>query len=61
MFQFTGEYKEYASKTLRLPKELIDKLQEEATRNNISLNKAVIQCIEFALNNMVTEEEQPKD
>ena len=52
MFELKKEYKEYESKTLRLPKELIDKLQAEATKNNLSFNKAVIQCIEFAISNL---------
>lgn len=55
MFQLKKEYKEYESKTLRLPKELIDKLQTEATKNNLSFNKAVIQCIEYSLDNMNSE------
>ena len=52
MFQLKQDYKEYESKTLRLPKVLIDQLQEQANVNNLSFNKAVIQCIEYALSNM---------
>lgn len=60
MFKLKKEYKEYESKTLRLPSELISRLQKEATENNLSFNKAVIQCIEFALENMHPESEQPE-
>jgi len=56
LFELKKEYKEYESKTLRLPKELIDKLQAEATKNNLSFNKAVIQCIEYSINNLSHEE-----
>lgn len=52
MFQFKRDYKDYESKTLRLPKELIDQLSIEADKNNLSFNKAVIQCIEYSLEHM---------
>ena len=52
MFKVKKEYVEYEYKSLRLPKELIDKLQEVAEENNLSFNKMVIQCIEYALNNI---------
>ena len=52
MFQFKRNYKEYESKTLRLPKELLSQLTKEADKNNLSLNKAVIQCIEYSLAHM---------
>lgn len=42
---------EYENKSLRLPKDLIDKVQELANKNDVSFNKVVIQCIEYALAN----------
>lgn len=49
MFKVKKEYTEYEYKSLRLPKELIDELQKLANENNLSFNKVVIQCIEYAL------------
>ena len=44
MFKLKKEATEYENKSLRLPKDLIDKV-----------NKVVIQCIECALDNMEPE------
>lgn len=52
MFKVKKDYIEYENKSLRLPKELIDSVQKVATENNLSFNKVVIQCIEYALENM---------
>lgn len=55
MFQLKREYKDYESKTLRLPKVLVEQLSAEADKNNLSFNKAVIQCIEYSLEHMKTD------
>ena len=52
MFKVKKEYVEYENKSLRLPKALIDSVQQIATDNNLSFNKVVIQCIEYALDNV---------
>lgn len=52
MFEIKKENIEYENKSLRLLKDLIDKVQELANKNDISFNKVVIQCIEYALQNM---------
>ena len=52
MFEIKKENTEYENKSLRLPKELIDKVQALADSNEVSFNKVVIQCIEYAMNNM---------
>ena len=51
MFKLKKEYVEYENKSLRLPKDLITKVQELANRNNMSFNRVIIQCIEYALDN----------
>lgn len=51
MFKLKKEYVEYENKSLRLPKDLIEKVQALANENQMSFNKVVIQCIEYALNN----------
>ena len=55
MFELKKEESEYENKSLRLPKELIDKVQVLANEYNMSFNRVVIQCIEYALNNMNSE------
>ena len=52
MFTIKKEFSEYENKSLRLPKEIIMQVQELATENNLSFNRVVIQCIEYALQNM---------
>lgn len=52
MFKLKKEATEYENKSLRLPKPIIDEVQNLANQNNLSFNKVVIQCIEYALDNM---------
>ena len=52
MFKLKADYTEYENKSLRLPKDLIDQVQNLANENNMSFNKVVIQCIEYALGDM---------
>ncbi len=40
------------SKSFRLPTELVDELDKLAYENNLSLNQLVIQCLNFALENL---------
>lgn len=56
MFTIKRDYIEYENKSLRLPKDLIDKVQNLANENALSFNKVVIQCIEYALDNMENED-----
>ncbi|MHC1770751.1 MAG: toxin-antitoxin system HicB family antitoxin [Flexilinea sp.] len=46
------------SKTFRLPIELVEKLEQLATENNISLNQLIIQCLEYAMDNLGKESEK---
>ncbi|MBQ8965525.1 hypothetical protein [Ruminococcus sp.] len=45
------------SKSFRLPTELVDELDKLAYENNLSLNQLVIQCLNFALENLDRGEE----
>lgn len=56
MFKLKKEYVEYENKSLRLPKDLTAKVQELANENNMSFNRVIIQCIEYALDNVEKEE-----
>ena len=52
MFRVKKDRIEYENKSLRLPTDLIEKVQELADKNEISFNKVVIQCIDYALDHM---------
>lgn len=52
MFKLKKEYSEYEIKSLRLPKDLIGEVQKLANENNMSFNKVVVHCVEYALENM---------
>ena len=52
VFKLKADYIEYENKSLRLPKDLIEQVQTLADENNMSFNKVVIQCIEYALGDM---------
>lgn len=41
-----------SNKTIRMPDDLIDRLQKLADQNDISFNQLVVQCCEYALDNM---------
>ncbi|MBE6644536.1 MAG: toxin-antitoxin system HicB family antitoxin [Ruminococcaceae bacterium] len=43
---------EHTNKTFRMPTELIQKLEVLAQSKNVSLNNLVIQCCEYALENI---------
>lgn len=60
MFELQKQSVEYENKSLRLPKELIDKVQTLANQYNMSFNKVVISCIEYSLDNMKPDSEEQK-
>jgi len=43
---------EMDNRTFRMPKDLIERLSEVAQKNGVSLNQLVIQCCEYALENL---------
>lgn len=55
MFEIRNQQK--SNKTIRMPNELIDRLQKIADQNNISFNQLVVQCCEYALNEMLGAEQ----
>lgn len=52
MFTIKKDRVEYENKSLRLPLDLIAKVQTLADKNELSFNKVVIQCIDYALDHM---------
>lgn len=47
---------EFINKTFRMPLELVKKMEVIAQAHTISLNNLVVQCCEYALDNMSSEE-----
>lgn len=44
------------NKTFRLPVELVDSLEQLAADNKLSLNQLVIQCLQYALDDLEPDE-----
>lgn len=56
-FKISSENKKYSiTRTIRIDENLLKRLEELANKNNISTNKLIIKCIEFALKNMEQDE-----
>lgn len=52
---------EHTNKTFRLPIDLVEKMESLAQNKGVSLNNLVIQCCEYALENIEqTEEDNSK-
>ncbi len=49
---FKVEKPEYVNKTFRIDKKLLEKLETIAQKENISVNALVVQCCEYAINDM---------
>ena len=49
---FIVQKQETTNKTLRMPDDLIEQLEEIATLENISFNQLVVQCCEYAINHL---------
>ena len=61
MFRIQKGY-DTESKTFRLPVGMIRKLEEVAAKNNTSLNRVVIQCLNYALENLdESDHDTPKE
>ena len=56
MFKIQKGY-DSESKTFRLPTELIERMDILASKNKISLNKLVIQCLNYAIDNLEDNED----
>ena len=55
MEKFYIEKEEYINKTFRIPVKLADRMNKICDDKNISLNKLIVKCIEYALDNSDTE------
>lgn len=52
MLKIKSEYSEYITKTFRIPAEICVRLEKLAQVHNTSVNKVVIQCLEYAFENL---------
>lgn len=51
---------EHINKTFRLPVELVEKMEKLAQSRGVSLNNLVVQCCEYALENIEHSDEDKK-
>ena len=58
---FSVKNDETASKTFRMPINLLKKLEKLSDEKNISLSKLVIQCCEYALDNLENDDDKKID
>ena len=54
MFEIRKEEK--VTKTFRIPKKLVDKLERVAQKEDVSVNNLVVQCCEYALKDLEKKE-----
>lgn len=52
------ERDEYVNRTFRMNKKLVDRMEQVCVAKNISLNKLMVICVEYALDNL--EEDEPE-
>ncbi|MBR1703720.1 MAG: toxin-antitoxin system HicB family antitoxin [Lachnospiraceae bacterium] len=56
---FKVEKKHYINKTFRIEEELLKRLELVAAQENISVNALVVQCCQYALDDMGSNEKKP--
>ena len=49
---FVVKKPEASNKTIRMPNELIEKLERLAAKSDVSFNQLVVQCCQYALDNL---------
>lgn len=57
MFKIQKGYDDKVYKSFRLPTELVDRLNILAGKNCLSLNALVVQCLEYAIDNLEEDDE----
>ena len=61
-FKITNDEKEYSIiRSIRIKEELLNRLEEIAYKHDISTNKLIIKCIEYALDNMEEDTEEKEN
>lgn len=49
---FKIEKEEYVNRTFRISKKLLEQMEAVCDSKNVSLNKLMVMCVEFALTNL---------
>lgn len=49
---FSVKKTEFVNKTFRMPQDLVEKLEKLAQEKGVSLNNLIVQCCEYALDNI---------
>lgn len=52
------ERDEYVNRTFRINKKLVDRMEKVCDPKNISLNKLMVICVEYALDNLEEDDQQ---
>lgn len=52
------ERDEYVNRTFRINKKLVDRMEKVCDDKNISLNKLMVICVEYALDNLEEDDQQ---
>jgi len=52
---FNPQKREFTSKNLRLPLSLVNRMSKLAQQKNMSFNALVVECCEYALNDLAKE------
>ena len=52
------ERDEYVNRTFRINKKLVDRMEKVCDAKNISLNKLMVICVEYALDNLEEDDQQ---
>lgn len=52
------ERDEYVNRTFRVNKKLVDRMEKVCDAKNISLNKLMVICVEYALDNLEEDDQQ---
>lgn len=58
---FKVEKTVYVNKTFRLDTKLVDQLEQICIDKNISLNRLIVKCINYALENLEEDEETQEE
>lgn len=61
MEKFNIEKEEHVNKTFKIPMKLVHRMNKICDIKNVSLNKLVVKCIEYALENSDIEINEAKD
>lgn len=56
MFRVKKKTIDYEVKSIRMPSYLVTQVQDIADENDVSFSSLVVQCIDYALSNMTTDD-----